>query len=1468
MKRLLVRTCLAAVAVAAVVAASALASGTPGTTSTGAACCQLTTSLAQDALQGPDLTGDERFFMTAGAPPNIHFILDTSGSMIEPPLVTASDYVSFFSAGSGCSNTLVNAFEASNGWDPTHLYPPPDPGTGYGSDHLGDWNAMFGPYNAALPASADTQVWKMMTWKDELYKGTKSPAFATYLTACQSLHDAVTDPTRFNACVACLGSAGYWFDPTYTFPSNKNGDPFGWAGSSTVSAHYLMTSNLLRFMPPKYVTATATLKQVITNLSNIRAGITIYNGGNGGSLLQQQNPPCNLALAGASNADRSSYVNEINGLSFSSSTPLAETLLNVGQYFSFDNKSGKSTPYDTKFGFGSGSWGSGGSSDGYIKNGSSDQDFTDKVSGHNQNRSVCWGCQTSAVVIITDGEPTSDGHIPIDAIKTLNGGEVTCPTAAPCEIETTAHDNSYLDDVAKFLYTHDLQYASPNPIVGDLNTAGTQSVATYGVALGLHTNLLQNAATVGGGFYAEAHDTATLQSALASIISAVKTNGTTFSAASLSSLQVNRTGGSILPRFKPSKLGRAAPWDGFLYRFELGSEELFDCVQKDLDVALDAGTSYPADLNGDGLCDTVLLDQNQKAVLENDQGQFVLYANPNTPASPHWEASAVMQAGPGDGGTAWKDRFIVTVVDQNGDGKLDSADAPIAFTEANADKLEPYFGINDADAAPCPTLAQKLGYTDAGSLSGLECAKAIIRYYRGADVLNPDPAQRGNDQAHLLKDIFHAAPVTVEPPSSRTFCAFTNQCTETLFRTSMPTSGTNPYDAYVTAEGKRDKWVLVGANDGMLHAFDDGSFQSEDATTGTYVYSAGTGKEVMAFVPPDLLSKMRAHLGEHAFMVDDAPMVREVWIDRDGDGWKDADEFRTVAILDEGRGGVHHYALDLTDLIPEGGPSQFDPGKKGKVIDKTTPFFLWMWPQSCDEAALKVGESYGSYSPRPPPIGAVAIHDVNGHLKPINGTPAREDWVVMFNGGYDQYLSRGRGFAMVELATGATLWSAWGDASASDARKNMRYPFATGISMLDIGQGGGNDADYLFDTATVPDYGGNVWTLRFWKPGELSGTGEVTNWSFGRGFAVSTDGGIVGEPVTEMTSNAIQPSTGYLRTYVGTGDRNHLTDTGGPHCRFSNPYACAELGCGAGTSASPITVTVNRGSPSGIAERSTTLAQGTGIGAASLTTANVTGAGLSGDACDYSEAKVTFSYPNTCGVSPSSASLDMVCSSPDGGSFACRTSNTNWGIADPVDVSKDAGTTGSFYGYVSYGGTHTFELADGGISAAAYETAALHPSDLTDVSSDTGSASAYGAGWKVAYPAGSVERTATGSAIVDSCVIWDTFEPGAQTGAICSTAGSNTAHLYQANFETGGTGCFSSLGTQRSVARTVVAAPGDPTPLRQVINGRASSGVITLEAGRAQGQTVTGNSELLQNVYELEVPRPEHACRHNGQGCE
>ncbi|HYO69520.1 MAG TPA: hypothetical protein VEU33_25920 [Archangium sp.] len=99
------RSHLRRLSAAALLLASALAAAaTPEDPGARAACCQLTTSLAAEALRGQDITGDERFFMSEGTPPNVHFLIDTSASMRELPQVQEGNHEAFFAAGDGCSN--------------------------------------------------------------------------------------------------------------------------------------------------------------------------------------------------------------------------------------------------------------------------------------------------------------------------------------------------------------------------------------------------------------------------------------------------------------------------------------------------------------------------------------------------------------------------------------------------------------------------------------------------------------------------------------------------------------------------------------------------------------------------------------------------------------------------------------------------------------------------------------------------------------------------------------------------------------------------------------------------------------------------------------------------------------------------------------------------------------------------------------------------------------------------------------------------------------------------------------------------------------------------------------------------------------------------------------------------------------------------------------------------------------------
>jgi type IV pilus assembly protein PilY1 len=1424
------------------------------------ACCQLTTSLVNDVLRGRDVSGDERFFSAEGAPPNIFFLLDTSGSMQELPQVINSRNSEFFAITvNGCENPRLDAYATAHGWDPTHVYDPPDMGTGLGSDT--GFPTLF----------QDSKYYGWMTW------GTGSnptPGWGggTKEDACnaQIPGGSAGNPVEYNRCITCLETKGYYKLPTAvgrdTTPLQNN--------------FFILWGRYLNFNPPKYVTARKVLKGVIKELRRVRAGLSHFSSSAPSTVMDRgQAPACQQIINDASSFDssRASYINDINGLNFLTGTPLARSLLNIGYYFTSDDG-----VYRDVFGFG-GSY----SYPAGFRNGPLTS----------ESRSVCWGCQVSSVIIITDGEPQGDAPpATVRAqIRAKNGGPVYCPDTAPCGSDAGtdkgtnddptdpnrfSDDNNdyYLDDVAKLLYEQDLQRHTP-PVIGDFNTAGKQSVITYTVGFGINSNLLKHTAEVGGGLYYTAYDAESLEHALLEIISNVQTRATSFSSPAASTLQVRSASATLLPRFKPAR-SRTAPWQGFLYRFDMGPERLLGCNP--------ANPSAGGDLNQDGDCDdTLLVDAAGDAVIENDEGDFVKLLSPLTPAVPFWEAGEKLTAG---GNQKWMTRRIYTIVDGNNDGKLDSRDAPVEFTEANAALLREYLGISQNPNA-CADLATRLGEP---SLSPDDCARLVIRWYRGADALNPDPSLRDYDRPFLLHDVFHSSPVPVDPPMPSRFCSFSQQCLSSLFSgatvqadTPLPDGTTRKaYDAYQTEAGNRDKIMLVGSNGGMLHAIHNGTALpggAVDPLTGQTQYDTGTGEELWAFIPPDLLPKLRPNLDRHAYFVDGTPMVRDVWLDgvegQPADGVKQWQEYRTVAVVGTGRGGVHRFALDLTRVLGR------EPGDTTSRVPNQAGDFLWMWPQPCDPLALQVGESFSNFAPRPPPIVPVALtEDADNALRDlsstghpsgspwlIDSTPARERWVVALNGGFDEHMLRGRGMAIVDLRTGHTLWSVfYGDGKPRS--QHLRYPIGAGLSMLDIGPANNpsSNADLLFDSATVGDYGGQLWMVRMWKPGAWDSTRmQVNNWFAARAFRVANLAGRTADPeamrapFSYMTLNALQPDTGFLRTFVGTGDRENLMDKGSS-CRLSNPRSCAVQGCGVNN-----TLTVERGGSTVYTTNATY--QNFHYSSGSATTSSA------GPAC--SGARVTLTWDNTaangCG-NGSDGSLQYTCDG-DSATWSCRETANTWTALNYLQSTSPLPQR--YYGVWTYGGTDPLRHFDTDAEATAYDNNLFTDDDLVNVSQfdsagrviagSQQSAAPSGKGWYLEYAVPN-ERTGTTGNLISGCVLWSSFEPSGASGAVCSTTGTNVARLYQANFATGLANCAQSFYTQSTQSwerfhqTTTVAAPAEPA-LQVSIGG----GVVSIDAnqqGPSQQNTtrIQQSDEGVKSLYQLELDRRGHECRHDG----
>ncbi len=132
------------------------------------------------------------------------------------------------------------------------------------------------------------------------------------------------------------------------------------------------------------------------------------------------------------------------------------------------------------------------------------------------------------------------------------------------------------------------------------------------------------------------------------------------------------------------------------------------------------------------------------------------------------------------------------------------------------------------------------------------------------------------DRASILGDIVHGRPVYVgAPPAGYLF---------------------DNYKAFKDANLNRPARVYVGANDGMVHAFD-----------------AETGAEEWAYIPSMVLAKLSG-LSSPILPFDHQYLVDGTMTAGDADfGTSGSPDWRTVLVGGLGAGGKGLFALDVTD---------------------------------------------------------------------------------------------------------------------------------------------------------------------------------------------------------------------------------------------------------------------------------------------------------------------------------------------------------------------------------------------------------------------------------------------------------------------------------------------------------------------------------------------------------------------------
>ncbi|MBX2882020.1 MAG: fimbrial assembly protein, partial [Granulosicoccus sp.] len=247
-----------------------------------------------------------------------------------------------------------------------------------------------------------------------------------------------------------------------------------------------------------------------------------------------------------------------------------------------------------------------------------------------------------------------------------------------------------------------------------------------------------------------------------------------------------------------------------------------------------------------------------------------------------------------------------------------------------------------------------------------------------------------------------------------------------------------PYSTFGNTNVNRQRVVYVGANDGMLHAFDAGQYNDGE-------WDAGTGNEIFAYVPaavykelPELASKRYGH----KFYVDATPRIGDAIINN---------EWQTVLVSGLGRGGQGIFALNVTDV---GG------------ITEATADDVVMW-EFTDADDADVGYTYSS---------------------PLIARMHNGKWAAIFGNGFNATQSDGSASThgkgaifIVDLETGTLIRKLLTNAGDPATPNAIKAPTA-----LDL------DNDNIIDIIYAGDLAGQVskYDVRSSSPSQWSRIGD------------------------------------------------------------------------------------------------------------------------------------------------------------------------------------------------------------------------------------------------------------------------------------------------------------------------------------------------------------------------------------------
>ncbi|MCR9094746.1 MAG: PilC/PilY family type IV pilus protein [bacterium] len=553
----------------------------------------------------------------------------------------------------------------------------------------------------------------------------------------------------------------------------------------------------------------------------------------------------------AYSTNRTLLENAITSLDAQTGTPLGETLFKLYTYFMPRDPAAQPTGNNSS------------QFPGYQYN-LTNGDYTSTTSSRPDDP-VTESCQKNFIIMITDGEPTSDnfstsgshtqgfssftgliGDYAPDAVGDPDIGTDSTPEVGSPPWGSSA-GSGYLDDIARWMQLNDCRP----------DHDGLQNVDVYTVGfgtLGPVNSLLEKTANEGNGLFFAGNQAETLTQALVSSVQDIISKSQGFSAATVPAARTSDGGQLYTTLFQPTSVRPF--WPGKLRSYTI--------------------TAAGEILDANGACALTNLTDPPNCT----GGTF---ADEDT-APPHWNASKMMPGANGRNltvslsGSAATFDHTVTAADLGGSGVL-----------GNYTDYPPATGVTsdaDLDEAVVAFAAGCEWGTGLSASGGDDFGGCVDR----------TRVESGTTQADRLGDIFHSNPVVIGAPNSfiaePSYYTFSNDVTN----------------------ARRTRVIVAGANDGFLHGFHAGTWRSA-----TGKHDEGTGEEVFGFMPWGARAKI-ADLAKddatlHPLSVDGSPAAADVWIDNDSDptNVKEASEWKTILVSGMREGGEHYFALDMTD---------------------------------------------------------------------------------------------------------------------------------------------------------------------------------------------------------------------------------------------------------------------------------------------------------------------------------------------------------------------------------------------------------------------------------------------------------------------------------------------------------------------------------------------------------------------------